>query len=828
MFLIRIFTVDFYMSTPMEGLDLLYSEFRGSSTSAVPIIRIFGSSETGHKTCLHVHGVFPYLYIPYDGIEDSSSLMYQIANKLDQAINISLGHASSTTQHVYKIVLVSGIPFYGYHYREHQFFKIFFYNPLIMKKACSLLQNGNICGKIYQLHESHIPFVLQFMIDYNLHGMNFISLSQVFYRVNDSISQEDIPSQFLLPPTVLKKSTCRVEADALAENIVNRIEVAAGKIMRNPGIAALWEDEQQRRRNKNENSQISPCMSQNRIDIPPTDSDTLYKCALRDKLIAGRVNKHIITETSSSMYPVETPKTHNLISASFVQGHSLTNESSVLLGNTGNSVDISNSFLDSSYLDTTNLNDTQANDLLRVLQDLASDANDRVEEDSILSQTVKLPDESEDENEADMTMPFVTTPIKVDSETVEVNLGNNVGDVFSSHEQDDLQSSDGIRKESTVCVESSIANSQVLLIPEQVKRKLTFMEMRQCTRVGKGTKRLESNKDNETAINNAQFLQHNHLSKAEEYDLASNIVCSEGPSKEQNIFSGSDSSFIKCSPVSPFLHDNVLSKLEEYDCSSSLVCCQDSSKELFSDSDSSLVKLSSDSLSSLSKKSEPIRSSNSQSVSNDCKNIQSSLSFKSSVSVVRSQYVNQNKNNLILDDLRMSRNVVSSNERYMTPKINFSQNMSMLQATVVNNDEITLCNFEYYVVMPKFNPPAREDIINTLEEYNISLVTHQKPFYSDCEDVSGEVQIGHKRLRIGTLYSDLLEFETSLVEVSLQQLIFNKIQTMYPQEQVSNKFLSAKLSFCEDADCVVTPTALPPTRRDILVWIKAKTNRLNR
>lgn len=34
---------------------------------AVPILRIYGNSSTGQKTCLHIHQVYPYCYIDYTG-----------------------------------------------------------------------------------------------------------------------------------------------------------------------------------------------------------------------------------------------------------------------------------------------------------------------------------------------------------------------------------------------------------------------------------------------------------------------------------------------------------------------------------------------------------------------------------------------------------------------------------------------------------------------------------------------------------------------------------------------------------------------------------------
>jgi DNA polymerase zeta len=35
---------------------------------------------------------------------------------------------------------------------------------------------------MYQPHEAHVPYILQFMIDYNLYGMSHVNLKNVKFR----------------------------------------------------------------------------------------------------------------------------------------------------------------------------------------------------------------------------------------------------------------------------------------------------------------------------------------------------------------------------------------------------------------------------------------------------------------------------------------------------------------------------------------------------------------------------------------------------------------------------------------------------------------------
>ncbi|XP_034999481.1 DNA polymerase zeta catalytic subunit isoform X2 [Hippoglossus stenolepis] len=331
MFAVRIVTADFYLARPVKDLDVCYSDFRESDVKRVPVVRIFGSTPAGQKTCLHIHGVFPYIYVPYDGYgQQSERYLRQVAFSIDRAINVAMGNPSSSIQHVFKVVLVSGMPFYGYHAKEKHFMKIYLFNPQMVKRVCELLQSGAVMNKSYQPNEGHIPFLLQFFIDYNLYGMNLVNLGAVKFRrspnkapdrqtsssgprispwkspctskLNDSTlggtfvrwEENALPCSLVLEE-VEKQSTCELEVDAVAVDVLNRLEIE-NQIGRNPGLQAIWEDERLRRREKNQATQIETPESQDRGSVTSTESEKIFMKRFKEIL---KENEFDVTQASS-------------------------------------------------------------------------------------------------------------------------------------------------------------------------------------------------------------------------------------------------------------------------------------------------------------------------------------------------------------------------------------------------------------------------------------------------------------------------------------------------------------------------------------------------
>lgn len=110
LFRVRLNCVDHYQAIPTPYDPQLRRDVRASqrhNEPKVPVIRVFGSTETGQKVCAHIHGAFPYLYIEYAGslIQDEGKLSTSQELSFKAYFQPQLGHIF--TSFIFQLIMRS-------------------------------------------------------------------------------------------------------------------------------------------------------------------------------------------------------------------------------------------------------------------------------------------------------------------------------------------------------------------------------------------------------------------------------------------------------------------------------------------------------------------------------------------------------------------------------------------------------------------------------------------------------------------------------------------------------------------------------------------------
>ncbi|KAJ5692368.1 hypothetical protein N7462_001791 [Penicillium macrosclerotiorum] len=284
-FRVRLNCIDHYQAAASELDPPL--PFRDGVTEndyrpRLPVIRIFGATETGQRVCVHVHGAFPYLYIEYNGPlapEAVSSAIRTLHLSIDHALAVSYRRNAydRKTAYVAHISLVKGIPFYGYHVGYRSFLKIYLLNPFNITRLADLLHQGAVMKRPLQPYESHLQYVPQWMCDYNLYGCGYMDCSKVRFRspVPEYLELNSLDHRWhdrsigiesiLNDPALQKQSHCPLEADICVQDILNRFDVKERPLHHDfsellrpvafnerlvPSVAGLWQDETRRRKKR--------------------------------------------------------------------------------------------------------------------------------------------------------------------------------------------------------------------------------------------------------------------------------------------------------------------------------------------------------------------------------------------------------------------------------------------------------------------------------------------------------------------------------------------------------------------------------------------------
>ncbi|OKL63027.1 hypothetical protein UA08_01938 [Talaromyces atroroseus] len=273
-FRVRLNCIDHYQAAPTEfdpPVPFANGVSQRTERPKVPVIRVFGATETGQKRRPCIGRSLP---------------IYQVNNAI-RNLHGSINHAlaSSYRQNAYDgkvayvahISLAKGIPFYGFHVGYRFFFKIYLLNPLNITRLADLLRQGAVMKCSLQPYESHLQYIPQWMCDYNLYGCAYLDCSKVKFRSpipeylelsnldhrwhDRSIPPENITSDTTLP----KQSHCTLEVDICVQDIVNRNAVkerplhhdfiervhpisAEEKLVHS--MAGLWQDETRRRKKR--------------------------------------------------------------------------------------------------------------------------------------------------------------------------------------------------------------------------------------------------------------------------------------------------------------------------------------------------------------------------------------------------------------------------------------------------------------------------------------------------------------------------------------------------------------------------------------------------
>ncbi|CAB4252707.1 DNA-directed DNA polymerase [Maudiozyma barnettii] len=229
---------DFYMTKPTI-IDRSFGESLPINRfNKVPVIRIYGCLPSGHQVLCHIHGIFPYIFLEYDGLNsDTSSVMNQkcaqLHIKLENGViqHYSKDNRSSNANtitgnlnHIANVSIVKGVPFYGFHVGWSAFYKITLLNPSQVNKISDLLRDGSLLSKKVRTFESHIPYLLQFSADFNLFGCEWINAERCYFRepvLNTILDTNNLMMTFELKTFL--STFCKTEHCILNKNEFPRV-----------------------------------------------------------------------------------------------------------------------------------------------------------------------------------------------------------------------------------------------------------------------------------------------------------------------------------------------------------------------------------------------------------------------------------------------------------------------------------------------------------------------------------------------------------------------------------------------------------------------------
>lgn len=112
-----------------------------------------------------------------------------------------------------------------------------------------------------------------------------------------------------------------------------------------------------------------------------------------------------------------------------------------------------------------------------------------------------------------------------------------------------------------------------------------------------------------------------------------------------------------------------------------------------------------------------------------------------------------------------------------------------------------------YVWVPKYNPPSKTAIVESLQKFDIPEIRHKQPFYSNPGDVTGKIEIGTSVLKVPSNASvHCPNFQSSFNALNISEL----------------EYRTAKAVVLTSNVVVITPVKEPPSRKEVEAWLQQK------
>ncbi|CEF64834.1 DNA polymerase zeta catalytic subunit [Strongyloides ratti] len=221
----------------------------------VPVIRMFGISKEGHKCTAHIHGVLPYIIIKVGDIDQTQATknIFELFKKITSTNKNQWIREKDITEHIFKIEFFESKSIYGYYQSMEVFAKIYFYNPILCNMVFISLQKMSDDSFDFQPYNGTMPYINRFFVDYNIFGMDIVDFEKVYYRPDKDcifnhggkrIKTDEIIIPLSMLSTVQRTAYEGIEFDTIPQNIINK-KVFFDNI-RNPGIDAIWKEEEER------------------------------------------------------------------------------------------------------------------------------------------------------------------------------------------------------------------------------------------------------------------------------------------------------------------------------------------------------------------------------------------------------------------------------------------------------------------------------------------------------------------------------------------------------------------------------------------------------